>query len=232
MNEISQPSSRTSISTILETRNLTRRSSLGQQPLLDCETLVISPGDQIFCRGKSGSGKTVLLRALAALDHTEGELLWRDSLISPSMHPTFRSDVTYLHHTPTLPEGTVRAALQEPFSWASHATKHFDELKVSGWFRNLGREADFLEKANHNLSGGESQIVSVVRALQLSPSVLLLDEPTSAIDGETVAKFEELVCDWVQKGERAFVWVTHDVAQAARIGKRTITVEDGIVSDA
>jgi putative ABC transport system ATP-binding protein len=232
VNELSQPSSRASIRPILETRNLTRRSCLDQKLLLDCETLVVSPGDQIVCRGKSGSGKTVLLRALAALDHTEGELLWRGALISRRMHPAFRSNITYLHHTPRLPEGTVRGALQEPFSWSSHAVKQFDESKVSSWLQNLGRGADFLGQTNDNLSGGESQIVSVVRALQLSPSALLLDEPTSAIDGETVANFESLVCDWVKQGERAFVWVTHDGAQAARIGNRTIAVQNGIVSDA
>jgi putative ABC transport system ATP-binding protein len=85
-----------------------------------------------------------------------------------------------------------------------------------------------------NLSGGETQITALLRALQLDPTVLLLDEPISALDPETARAVEALLLEWVDEAalERAWVWVTHGAAQADRIARRTVRVRAGRFVDA
>lgn len=217
---------------LLQANLLSRNSPTDGRKLLCGVSLVIQTGDQIVLHGESGAGKTVLLRALAALDSTEGDIKFGGARIVPSDIPAFRAKICYLHQTALLPEGTVREALQEPFSWAAHAERQYSEKQASTWLRFLGRSNDFLEKSTVNLSGGEAQIVAVVRALILSPDVLLLDEPTSALDGKTAKKLEQMLLKWVSDGKRAFVWATHDEAQALRVGSRTIEMADGAISNA
>lgn len=172
------------------------------------------------------------MRALAALDPSCGMFRWRGKQVLPSEHPRFRADICYLHQSPALPEGTVREALTEAFAWTAHQGKEFDETFASRCFTTLGRQRDFMSKVTSNLSGGEVQIVSLVRALLISPSVLLLDEPTSALDPRSVERVECLVCEWARQRDRAFIWVTHDASQAKRVAGRILLMSDGAISHA
>ena len=96
------------------------------------------------------------------------------------------------------------------------------------WLASVGKQAPFLDQQHAELSGGESQIVALLRAMQLKPNVLLLDEPTSALDADTSRKVETLLIDWVQAtNDRSFIWVTHDTQQAQRVSNRTLRMVDG-----
>ena len=76
-----------------------------------------------------------------------------------------------------------------------------------------------IEQDTSQLSGGEQQIVSLLRTLQLDPRVLLLDEPASALDEKTSMLMESLVKSWlIDSPDRALIWVTHDTSQAKRVG--------------
>lgn len=93
----------------------------------------------------------------------------------------------------------------------------------------LGLGETFLEKSARDLSGGEGQIVSLLRAIQLGPSILLLDEPTASLDAASVAAVESLVTRWQAEapGGRATVWVSHDAEQARRVGQRQLRMNAG-----
>jgi len=80
-----------------------------------------------------------------------------------------------------------------------------------------------------NLSGGESQRVSVARTLANSPSILLLDEPTSALDDASKIEIESLLLNIVHEQKLACVLVTHDKAQAVRMAGRALLLADGKV---
>ena len=212
---------------MLQAFNLTRTSD--RHTLLDNASVAVNAGERIALTGASGSGKTVLLRALALLDPIDsGTVQWNGADIDDADVPRFRSRVMYLHQQPAAREGTVESVLKEPFQLQIHQERAFFRQQIVGWLDQLGKSKSFLNQSHVDLSGGESQIVALLRAMQLNPNVLLLDEPTSALDAETTHKVESLLVDWVRTtDDRAFLWITHDVQQAERISNRAIRIVDG-----
>ena len=166
-------------------------------------------------QGPSGAGKTLLLRAIADLDPNEGLVCLdgRDRLTIAG--PEWRRLVGYVP--------------AEPGWWADTVGEHFSE-----WTAALPcvRELGFPEEAKawpiSRLSTGERLRLALVRALIVQPKVLLLDEPTAALDPVSVAAVESLIATRVRAG-RAVLWVTHDDEQAKRIARRLLVVKAGQV---
>ena len=180
--------------------------------------------------GASGSGKSLLLRALAFLDpYEQGELLWRGTPVRNLDSPDFRSRVIYSPQQPALLEGTVEDNLRLPFELNQHSARLYSRDRVVHWLESLHRDANFLNKESRDLSGGETQLTTLLRVLQLDPEVLLLDEPTSGLDSSATAAVEHLLLRWVaeQSATRALMWVTHDNSSARRVGSAFRTIHQG-----
>lgn len=220
---------------LLETHSLCRTNATGDKVLLDNISLRVRTGDRIALTGSSGAGKSLLLRSLAMLDPVQqGAVLWRGKPVSDAEVPEFRSQVMYLGQRNSLLEGTVEHNLRAPYGLKIHAGKAYNADRIIGWLSQLGRSADFLKKGHAQLSGGETQIMSLLRALQLDPIALLADEPTSAMDTQTAVAAEQLVLSWLdapsrdaKQERRALVWVSHDAAQAERLATRNFRMQDG-----
>ena len=200
---------------------------LSDAPLLqvrDLQTKILQPasfslaaGECIAVKGPSGAGKTLLLRAIADLDPNQGlvSLEGRDRLTIPG--PEWRRLVGYVP--------------AEPGWWAETVGEHFDDwIAAAAILTDLG----FSEKAKSwpiaRLSTGERLRLAVVRALIIRPKVLLLDEPTAALDAASVAAVESLLADRIRAG-LAVLWVTHDAGQTRRIARRQLAVEAGNVRE-
>ena len=89
-----------------------------------------------------------------------------------------------------------------------------------------GLAAEFLDRSADDLSGGEAQRMCLARALAAGPAVLLMDEPTSSLD-EASREIVERTGRRLADDGVPLVWVTHDMAQAERIGDHMVLVEDG-----
>ncbi len=171
----------------------------------------------------------MLLRSLALLDplacgsvYYQGEAVGHDTIAS------YRLRVVYLHQRSALIEDTVEAALRKPFTLKVHRNRAFERDRARQMLACLGRDADFLTKSVAELSGGEIQITAIVRALQLDPLVLLLDEPTAALDVPAAVAVERLIADWLDEdNQRAMIWVSHNEAQALRVGRTAIRMVAG-----
>jgi putative ABC transport system ATP-binding protein len=124
---------------------------------------------------------------------------------------------------------TVEAALRRPFSLKVHRGKEFDRARAVRFLADLGRGEDFLEKRVADLSGGEAQIAALIRAIQLEPSVLLLDEPTAALDSGATEAVEKMILCWLDeaRADRALVWISHNADQAQRVGEKIVMMEGG-----
>ena len=192
--------------------------------------LEVSPGDRLAIIGPSGAGKTVLLRAIAMLDPIEeGTIHLRGRAIPREAVPVYRSEVVYLHQRPALLDGSVATNLEHPYSLKVHRAKRFDRDRIVELLGGLGRDAGFLDKSSRDLSGGEAQIVALLRAIQLDPAVLLLDEATASLDHGAARAIEGLVGRWLEEDSegRAVVWIGHDRTQAQRVSTRSLTMQSG-----
>lgn len=218
--------------TLLEARNLLRLSRDGAV-LLDVAGLRVAAGERWGVTGPTGAGKTLLLRALALLDPLDsGEVCWQGRPIPDSEVPAFRRRVIYLQQRPALIEGTVETNLKLPLSFRANQTI-FDRDRCLELLAVLGLDGSFLDRNAKDLSGGEAQITAILRAVQLEPSVLLLDEPTAALDAHAAARVEQIIDRWIQAAAelRAVVWVTHDAAQCERVCERQLRLEGGRIAE-
>lgn len=177
--------------------------------------------------GPSGSGKTVLLRTLAGLEPLQsGRLLFRGRAIEDWPMPEYRARVIYVAQRPSMREGDVEAILTGPFRFRVHGDKRPPTDKLLRFLNDLCRDRRFLRQKAERLSGGESQIVAVLRALLLEPEVLLLDEPTASLDEMTTKGIERLISRWFsEKPGRACVWTSHDQIQLSRMSNNILSLE-------
>jgi putative ABC transport system ATP-binding protein len=213
---------------LLVAEGLGRRSPKTGEWLVRDVAFLLRSGECVAVAGPTGSGKTVLLRALALLDPLDaGAVRWRGEPVPPADTPAFRSQVMYLHQRPALFPGTVEENLRAPFALRVHRGATPDRDRMLRLLEEAGRSGDFLDRQERDLSGGERQLVQLTRALLLDPAVLLLDEPTAALDSRTTSSVEGLVRRWLQesRGERALVWVSHDESQLGRMATRTVEVD-------
>ena len=215
---------------LIELSDLTRKDPSSGQTILDRVNVNVDSGERIGLVGPSGSGKTTLMRAIAILDpYHSGSLRYEGKLIERDEVPNYRRQVIYLAQQPAFADGTVAENIQLPFQLGI-ASSDFDRSVVETWLSQLGKPASILSQQVDSLSGGEKQLVSFIRAIALSPQVLLLDEPTAALDAETNSQLEQLIVDWHQSDEsRALLWSSHDLAQVNRLTSRRIEMNDGKV---
>ena len=220
---------------LVAAQRVARRDAARGQILLQPTDLTLDAGERVALTGPSGSGKSVLLRALALLDPLDGgHVLWRGRAVTRARIPGFRRHVAYLRQRAALLDGSVDDNVRYPYSLAVYRDAAFDAGRAQALFERAGRGADFLARDASELSGGEAQIVALVRVLQLDPDVLLLDEPTASLDPESARAIEALVSEWFERDRaaRATVWVSHDPAQALRVGTRQLTMRAGVLSEA
>ncbi len=196
--------------------------AVGGRTLWQDLDLVLHAGERLAVAGASGSGKTLLLRTLAGLEPVQtGELIFQGRPLSEWSMPAYRACVVYVPQRPALPEGQVEAALRVPFQFRVHRHRHFPANRARELLVMLGRDESFLQQRTERLSGGEAQIVAMLRALLIGPDVLLLDEPTASLDARAVGAVETLVTRWLQEqSQRACVWTSHDRQQLQRVSDR------------
>lgn len=165
--------------------------------------------------GASGSGKTLLLRAIADLDEHEGVVRLQDMQASDIPPARWRRRVGMLPAEPAWWFETVRP----------HLPAEIDEHQMAG----LGLTSTQLDRPISQLSTGERQRWALLRLLLNRPDILLLDEPTASLDRENTRRVESAVLDYVHKHDAAVLWVTHDESQIGRLGALHYRLHNGVL---
>ncbi|MEZ6105574.1 MAG: ATP-binding cassette domain-containing protein [Pirellulaceae bacterium] len=165
--------------------------------------------------GPTGSGKSTLLELLAGVGRAD-EGVWLDPA-GAEFDPTSLSSrrrVTWVAQRPTLVAGTVIDNLSLGLKLrGQECTERVDRVLEQWGLREIAR------RRVDRLSGGQTQLVALARAMVVEPDLLLLDEPTNGLDPQRVALVEQLVGEAVATRGMTVVWTTHLVFQVRRIAR-------------
>ena len=194
--------------------------------ILKIDSLKINEGEITCIVGRSGGGKSTFLKLLNNMISTDnGTIKYEGKEISNYNPIKLRREVLMLPQNPVIFSGDIRDNFTITLQY-NDEYKMSDE-KYNQLLNKVGlRELDLDDEAE-KLSGGEKQRLALARVLLLEPEVLLLDEPSSALDEETEKIIIEMVVDYINKKNGTLVMVTHSKEIAKKYGDRIITINEG-----
>ncbi|WP_166267917.1 ABC transporter ATP-binding protein [Marinobacter caseinilyticus] len=169
-------------------------------------TLTIPPTEVVCLSGRSGSGKSRLLRAIADLDVHAGRVWLGETEQSATPAHLWRQQVMLVP--------------AESQWWAERVEDHFPVATVMDGLAELGFEPDVMGWSVSRLSSGEKQRLALLRAMARRPAALLLDEPTANLDQESVAAMERWLLAAVRERQLPVLWVAHTPDQIQRVAQR------------
>jgi phospholipid/cholesterol/gamma-HCH transport system ATP-binding protein len=207
------------------------KKAFGDLKVLEDISLKIKKGENLAILGKSGSGKSVLIKCLIGLiEPDEGyiSILGEDiSKLERKELNDLRKKVGFLFQSAALYDSmTVRENLEFPLR-NSKLYKDRDKL-VKEALKNVGLEKA-IDKMPSELSGGMRKRIGLARTLILKPEIILYDEPTTGLDPITSKEISNLIVDVQKKYNSAGIVITHDVECARITANRFIIIRDGKV---
>jgi phospholipid/cholesterol/gamma-HCH transport system ATP-binding protein len=196
--------------------------------------LHVNKGENLVILGKSGTGKSVLIKCLVGLEWPDSgtiNILGQDiSNLNYAGMNALRLRIGFLFQNAALYDSmTVRENLNFPLR--QHKKKMPQEKKnalIAETLDNVGL-ADSIDQMPSKLSGGQSKRIGLARTLILHPEIMLYDEPTTGLDTGTAKEISELICYTKKKYNITSITITHDMACAKMTADRIILLKDGIV---
>lgn len=210
----------------------------GQVKAVDGVSLTIGRGEVLGLVGESGSGKSTVGKCIMRLlEPTAGQILLNGVDVARisrremrpfrrQMHMVFQDPYSSLN-----PRMTNAKIVSEPLRM--HGVAHgrqADELVVT-MFEKVGLPAEFRHRYPHELSGGQRQRIGLARALILEPTLLIADEPVSALDVSVQASILNLLMDLQRDMGFSCLFITHDLATMEIIGDRAAVMYLGTIAE-
>lgn len=197
--------------------------------ILNIPSLTIHEKEITCIVGESGSGKTTLLRMLNHLvSPDQGRITFQGENLLALDPIELRRKVVMLPQTPVIFQGSLRDNLEMGLRFSEKSLPDEDTLKQV--LRRVRLDKGLDEDAE-KLSGGEKQRLALGRILLMEPEVLLLDEPSSALDDETESLIMETFVDYAKNQQKTLIMVTHSKALAKKFGDRILLVKGGEVHE-
>jgi phospholipid/cholesterol/gamma-HCH transport system ATP-binding protein len=223
---------KTNIKPIIEVKDL--HKSYGTNHVLDGFHLVLYEGENLVVMGKSGSGKSVMIKCLIGLEQSDsGSIIIMDKNMN-DIHredlDEIRTEVGFLFQGSALYDSmSVRENLEFPLR---RHTKKFGIIEdttplVMEALENVGL-ANTIDLMPNELSGGMKRRIALARTLILKPKIILYDEPTTGLDPITSKEIIMLMKSIQEKYKTSSIIITHDIDCARVIANRMILLIDGI----
>jgi phospholipid/cholesterol/gamma-HCH transport system ATP-binding protein len=207
--------------------------SFGRQTVLDGITVTVTKGETLAVLGRSGTGKSVLLKLIIGLQKPDaGSILIHGEEITKlplDAMNEIRKKMGFLFQNAALYDSlTVEQNIAFPLQRHSKKTEAEQGERVKELLASVGMEGD-LKKMPSDISGGMQKRVGLARALALEPTILLLDEPTAGLDPITSGEINELILKLEEEHDMASIVVTHDLHSAKTIADRLALLHEGRV---
>lgn len=183
-------------------------------------TLTLDSQHCVGLQGASGTGKSLLLRAIADLDPHGGDIRLDQIICNGVPAPQWRKLV-----------GLLPA---ESCWWLDSVQEHFRDFSSipAGRLKQLGFDPEVGNWQISRLSTGEKQRLAILRLLDNHPGALLLDEPTASLDAVNIEKVEQLLLGYGREYDVPLLWVSHDLEQLDRVADRCLCMQkDGTLQE-
>jgi phospholipid/cholesterol/gamma-HCH transport system ATP-binding protein len=212
------------------------RKAFESHRVLNGISLSVNRGETLAVLGRSGTGKSVLLRLIIGLvepDSGSVRIQGRDIAgLTLDQLGEIRKKMGFLfQHAALYDSLTVAENVAFPLI---HHRREMSESERAGWVAQLlaevGLEGGDLEKMPSDISGGMQKRVGLARALALEPDILLLDEPTAGLDPISSGEINELILKLQKERQMASIVVTHDLHSARTIATRLALLSEGNVT--
>jgi phospholipid/cholesterol/gamma-HCH transport system ATP-binding protein len=207
------------------------RKSFGEQTVLNGIDLTVAPGENLAVLGRSGTGKSVLLKLIIGLQQPDsGSICIHGQEIAGlpiDQLNEIRKKIGFLFQQAALYDSlTVEENVAFPLDRHLKISAAERKERVRELLSNVGMDHD-LEKLPSEISGGMQKRVGLARALALEPDILLFDEPTAGLDPITAAEIDKLIVELKKRRKMTSVVVTHDIRGAKTFSDRLALMDQG-----
>lgn len=197
-------------------------------------SLQVAPGETVALVGESGSGKSSLARAAVGIEKlAAGTVLFRDAPVVPlgiRRRSTALTGIQMVFQDPsTSLNPRRRVGDQIADGIAAAKARGAAGSRVEEWLEKVGLPTNVVSRYPHQFSGGQKQRIAIARALAARPSLLVADEPISALDASTQTSVAGLMRDLVAEAGAGMLFISHDLAVVRRIADRTFVMYSGRV---
>ncbi len=217
---------------LIEIKNL--KKSFGRLEVLKDISLKLRNGENLVVLGKSGSGKSVLIKCIVRLLNPNGgqiKLLNKNvETLKGKKLNELRKKIGFLFQSGALYDSmTVKQNLEFPLRRIKRNLNEQEiDKKVNEVLENVGL-ADVLDKMPSQLSGGMRKRISLARSIILDPVIMLYDEPTTGLDPVTSDEISELINSVQEKYKTSSIIITHDIACVRLTADRIIMLHEGYI---
>ncbi len=196
-------------------------------------SLEVSPGETLAIVGESGSGKSTLARSIVGLARPlAGKISFRGrDLLAMSRHELkrIRREVQMIFQDPYSsldPHFSIRRIIGEPFEIFGYPRTERDR-RVEELAVMVGLRPEQLDKYPHEFSGGQRQRIGIARAMALQPSLIICDEPVSALDVSIQSQIINLLLDLQEQSGVAYLFISHDLGVVEFLADRVAVMQGG-----
>ena len=217
---------------VIEIENL--RKGFGQMQVLNDVTMQLRKGENLVVLGKSGTGKSVLIKNIVRLlDPDSGTITVLGQNMGEMKNDALselRMKIGFLFQSAALYDSmTVRENLEFPLQRGKQKfSKEEIDAKVVEALENVGLP-DSIDKMPSELSGGMRKRIGLARTIIVDPEIILYDEPTTGLDPVTSDEISQLINDIQKKYKTSSIIITHDIECARTVADRIIMLQEGKV---